>query len=69
MEVKSKLFKLDTAKKNNDWVRKLEINRGKKVEKLKIAVANISIDKDSIKHEYLRKPVIKPERRKVFNTI
>jgi len=69
IDVRNKLFHLENAKNSNNWVRKLEINGNKKSEKLKIAIANISIDKDSITHEYLRKPIIKPERRKIFNTI
>jgi len=69
LEVRNKLFKLEIAKKNNDWVRKLELNGGCNIDKLKVAVANVSVDSHAVDHEYLRKPVINPERRKEFNSI
>jgi len=69
LEVKNKLFRLQPAKKINNWIRELEIDHKISSGKLKVAVANVSVDEQAVEHEYLRKPVIKPERRSAFNSI
>lgn len=68
-EIENRLYKLNSSSTANSFTRSLKISDDKQNDKLKIAIANMSISKDILEHSYLRRPNIKPERRKLFNTI
>lgn len=69
IEVKNQLFQLEKAKASNNWTRELSLQQTKKLDELKVAVANVMVHKSAVEHEYLRKPSIEPRRRKAFNEI
>jgi hypothetical protein len=69
LEIKNKLFHLERTTRDNYWTRKLQLEKTKKTDELKVAVANVMVNKNAVEHEYLRKPKIEPQRRKAFNEI
>lgn len=68
-EVSKQLFDLTESSKATNWVRGIGIFDDRPVDRLKVGIANMAIDEEIFSHPYLRRPVIKPVRRKVFNSI
>lgn len=68
-EIEKKLYSLEVSKPTNSHIRKLVVTDDTNSDKLKIAIANMSLSKEIFEHAYLRRPKISPERRKLFNSI
>lgn len=68
-EVKRRLYKLEEAKSSNKWIRSVSVSDDRVVNKLKVGIVNMPISREVFEHPYLRKPIIKPVRRKLFNSI
>jgi len=68
-EIERRLYSLEASKPANHQIRTVVVSDDSYKDRLKIAIANMSLSKDIFEHAYLRRPKIKPERRKLFNSI